>query len=82
VCQTLSKAVQTCFFFYTCSNFVDYSVCLLDCGMMFSESKLTVGCNTLNFCVVSNYVQKKFFEYFFTQFLPSNGRVACLALVA
>jgi hypothetical protein len=32
--------------------------------MMFSESKLIVECNTLNFFVVSNSVQKKFSNIF------------------
>jgi hypothetical protein len=71
VCQTLSKAwaisrnaaVQNCFsFLQAYSNFVDYSVCLLNYGMMLSESKLIELQDLIPDYVISKSIQRKFFE--------------------
>jgi hypothetical protein len=56
VCQTLSKAwamskntaVQYCFLFHACGDFVAYPMSLVDFRVTFSESKLVVGYNNLD----------------------------------
>jgi hypothetical protein len=51
-------------FFQAYRNFVDYSVCLLNCGLMLSESKLIVRYKMLKFYVIFKSIQRIFSKSF------------------